>query len=161
MPRTTALVGLPVVFYGLLRRRRRACRGCVALYEVRPGVRLGAAVAVAVHAPVYRDVAAAADDSWRRVSGVRRRRCSSRRWSSAGQLAQFGQWAADRTYKNYLASVELGTLLPPGTLVHGKLANGLALENRHQAGLRRARLRQLRRPEERDDVRYILTYVAP
>ena len=47
-----------------------------------------------------------------------------------GQGAQFVQWAAGRTYKNYEASLELGRVLPPGTLVHGKLANGLALENR-------------------------------
>ena len=49
---------------------------------------------------------------------------------SAGQLLQFGQWATGRTYKNYDASLAVGRLLPPGTLVHGKLANGLALENR-------------------------------
>ena len=65
----------------------------------------------------------------------------------AGQLVQFGQWAAGRTYKNYLAMVELGRILPPGTLVHGKLANGLSLENRIKPDLRRPRIRKLRRPE--------------
>ena len=44
--------------------------------------------------------------------------------------AQFVQFAAGRSYKNVEASRELGRRLPPGTLVHGKLANGLALENR-------------------------------
>ena len=52
------------------------------------------------------------------------------RLSSAGQLVQFAQWAAGRTYKNYEASRRARPALPPGTLVHGKLANGLSLENR-------------------------------
>ena len=47
-----------------------------------------------------------------------------------GDLAQFAQWAQVRTYKNIEASRLVGALLPPGTLVHGKLANGLSLENR-------------------------------
>jgi hypothetical protein len=52
-------------------------------------------------------------------------------------------------------------VLPPGTLVHGKLANGLSLENRIKPifvgrgfGNYEDRLR-------RDDVAYVLTYVAP
>jgi dolichyl-phosphate-mannose-protein mannosyltransferase len=79
----------------------------------------------------------------------------------AGDLVQFGQWAAGRTYKNYQASLALGQVLPPGTLVQGKLANGLALENRirplfigHEFGNYADRGR-------REDVRYILTYTAP
>ena len=62
---------------------------------------------------------------------------------------------------NYEASIEVGRLLAPGTLVQGKLANGLALENRirpifigHGFGNYDDRL-------QRDDVRYILTYVSP
>jgi hypothetical protein len=76
-------------------------------------------------------------------------------------LAQFGGWAVQRTYKNYNASVGLGRVLPPGTLVQGKLANGLALENRirpifigHQFGNYADR-------KDRWDVRYILTYTDP
>ena len=38
-------------------------------------------------------------------------------------------WAWHRSYKNVEASREVGRLLPPGTLVQGKLANGLALDN--------------------------------
>src|SRR5262249_13450040 len=79
----------------------------------------------------------------------------------ASDLVQYGQWAAGRTYKNYEASIQLGRILPPGTLVQGKLANGLALENRirpifigHEFGNYRDR-------KERWDVRYILTYTAP
>jgi 4-amino-4-deoxy-L-arabinose transferase-like glycosyltransferase len=76
-------------------------------------------------------------------------------------LGHFAGWAHDRRDLNYRASVEVGRLLPPGTLVQGKLANGLALENRirpvfigHGFGNYDDRL-------QRDDVRYILTYVSP
>jgi hypothetical protein len=71
------------------------------------------------------------------------------------------QWAIDRTYKNYLASVELGTLLPPGTLVHGKLANGLALENQIRPIFVGREFGNYADRKTRDDVRYILTYVEP
>lgn len=75
--------------------------------------------------------------------------------------AHVAGWARTRQTLNYEASLEVGRLLPPGTLVQGKLANGLALENRirpifigHQFGNYADRL-------QRDDVRYILTYVSP
>ena len=80
---------------------------------------------------------------------------------SAGQLAQFFQWAEGRTYKNYIASVELGRHLPPGTLVHGKLANGLALENGIKPIFVGRGFGNYEDRKARDDVRYILTYVAP
>ena len=76
-------------------------------------------------------------------------------------LAQFGEWAVNRTYENYQASLAIGRALPPETLIQGKLANGLALENRirpifigHEFGNYADR-------KERDDVRYILTYTTP
>ena len=66
-----------------------------------------------------------------------------------------------RTYENYEASLALGRALPPETLVQGKLANGLALENRirpifigHEFGNYADR-------KQREDVRYILTYTDP
>ena len=69
--------------------------------------------------------------------------------------------ASARTDYNYRASVALGRLLPPGTLVQGKLANGLSLDNRirpifigNDFGNYDDRL-------QRDDVRYILTYDLP
>jgi hypothetical protein len=80
---------------------------------------------------------------------------------SAGQLSQFAQWAWGRTYKNYLASIELGSVLPPGTLVHGKLANGLSLENRIRPVFVGRGFGNYEDRKQRDDVRYILTYVAP
>jgi hypothetical protein len=76
-------------------------------------------------------------------------------------LTHFAQWAATRADLNYQASIEVGRLIASGTLVQGKLANGLSLENRirpifigHGFGNYDDRLR-------RDDVRYILTYVSP
>ena len=62
---------------------------------------------------------------------------------------------------DYLASVELGRILPPGTLVHGKLANGLALENRIKPIFVGRGFGNYEDRKTRDDVRYILTYVAP
>jgi 4-amino-4-deoxy-L-arabinose transferase-like glycosyltransferase len=76
-------------------------------------------------------------------------------------MAAYSSWAARRGEKNYEASVAVGRVLPPGTLVHGKLANGLALENRIRPlfvgngfGNYQDRLR-------RDDARYLLTYDLP
>ncbi len=76
-------------------------------------------------------------------------------------LVQFADWARLRTYENYQASLALGRTLPEGTLVQGKLANGLALENRlrplfigHEFGNYADR-------KQRWDVRYILTYTDP
>ena len=81
--------------------------------------------------------------------------------AAAWNLAQFGSWAAHRSYKNYETSRALGAVLPAETLVQGKLANGLALENRmrpifigHQFGNYADR-------KERWDIRYILTYTDP
>jgi hypothetical protein len=74
---------------------------------------------------------------------------------------QFATWAHGRTYKNYQAMIALGRAVPPETLIQGKLANGLDLENRirpifigHEFGNYADRL-------SRDDVRYILTYTVP
>ena len=79
----------------------------------------------------------------------------------AWNVFQFGDWAVHRSYENYDASVALGRALPPDTLVQGKLANGLALENRirpifigHEFGNYDDR-------KQRWDVRYILTYTDP
>jgi len=122
-------------------------------------VRVSAAAAVLVTAALM--------VFWPRVS-----RLLSMRWTprmaaglvAAGvswNVAQFVDWAAHRTSKNYQASVELGRVLPPGTLVQGKLANGLALDNQirpifigHEFGNYADR-------KQRWDVRYILTYTDP
>lgn len=76
-------------------------------------------------------------------------------------VTEYSNWAAGRTEKNYQASLAVGRLLPDGTLVQGKLANGLSLENRIRPvfigngfGNYEDRLR-------RDDIRYLLTYEMP
>jgi hypothetical protein len=80
---------------------------------------------------------------------------------TAGNVAQFAQWAAGRSYANYEASVALGKLLPAGTLVQGKLANGLALENRIRPIFVGRNFGNYDDRLKRDDVPYVLTYVAP
>jgi hypothetical protein len=106
--------------------------------------------------------------AWPRLAGASTRRLWSPEVADAivalflaWNLAQFAEWALHRSYRNYDASLALGRALPPETLVQGKLANGLALENRirpifigHEFGNYADR-------KERDDVRYILTYTAP
>lgn len=105
---------------------------------------------------------------WQRLAGAMARRPISPAVGAAAVAItllvdgwHFSQWAADRRTLNYAASIEVGRLLAPGTLVQGKLANGLSLENRirpifigHGFGNYDDRLR-------RDDVRYILTYDSP
>src|SRR5262245_24470701 len=76
-------------------------------------------------------------------------------------VAQFADWAAHRTYKNYQTSIELGRVLPPDTLVQGKLANGLALENRIRPIFIGHGFGNYDDRKQRWDVRYILTYTDP
>jgi 4-amino-4-deoxy-L-arabinose transferase-like glycosyltransferase len=77
------------------------------------------------------------------------------------QVWQYAGWANRRAEFNYSAAVAIGRELPPGTLVQGKLANGLSLESQIRPlfvgngfGNYEDRLR-------RDDARYILTYDLP
>jgi 4-amino-4-deoxy-L-arabinose transferase-like glycosyltransferase len=79
----------------------------------------------------------------------------------AGDLAQYAQWARGRTDHNYRASQMVGRLLPDGTLVHGKLANGLGFENRIRPIFVGQGFGNYADRTTRDDVRYVLTYVAP
>jgi 4-amino-4-deoxy-L-arabinose transferase-like glycosyltransferase len=76
-------------------------------------------------------------------------------------LAQFGEWAVNRTYENYEASLALGRAVPPETLIQGKLANGLSLENRIRPIFIGHGFGNYADRKERDDVRYILTYTTP
>lgn len=76
-------------------------------------------------------------------------------------IYQFVDYTHGRTYKNYEAMIALGHAVPPETLIQGKLANGMDLENRirpifigHAFGNYADRF-------SRDDVRYILTYIVP
>lgn len=130
------------------------------LYEVRMPARLGAACALLLTAGIIaawpRVRQAMATQAWKPVPAL-----AVTALLAGSDLVQFGQWALDRSYKNYAASIALGEALPPGTLVQGKLANGLSLDNRirpifigHEFGNYADR-------KQREDVRYILTYTAP
>jgi Dolichyl-phosphate-mannose-protein mannosyltransferase len=129
------------------------------LYDVRPAVRGGTLLALVTVAAAWifrRPLSAAARRPWTPAAAV-----IVVAILAAGGAGQFVQFAAGRSYKNVEASRELGRRLPPGTLVHGKLANGLALENRirpifvgRQFGNYADRL-------TRNDVPWLLTYVAP
>jgi hypothetical protein len=80
---------------------------------------------------------------------------------AAYEVSQFVQWASARTELNYQASVRLGGILPQGTLVHGKLANGMALENRIRPIFVGQGFGNYEDRLDRDDARYILTYSLP
>jgi 4-amino-4-deoxy-L-arabinose transferase-like glycosyltransferase len=106
--------------------------------------------------------------TWPRVP----RLLSRVRWSPAvgvavacvlvgADLWQFSQWAAVRTSKNYEAMVAIGRWLPPGTLVHGKLANGLSLESRITPVFVGRGFGNYEDRTRRPDIRYLLTYVKP
>jgi hypothetical protein len=135
------------------------------LYEVRQGVMrpdvwLSAAVAVAAVLAIY--------GTWPSLP----RWIARNTWSTpaslllaclvlGGDLAQFTQWAWERTEKNYTAMRLLGEWLPPGTPVHGKLANGLSLESRIRPIFVGRGFGNYADRLSRDDVRYLVTYVAP
>ena len=159
VPRSRALIAAPIVLFALY----VLCGSLVRiafLYEIRPNVRGAAALAAALTALIYA--------TWPRIPAWLSRGSWSARAAlllaavvSGGQLLQYVQWATGRTYKNYEASIALGARLPPGTLVHGKLANGLALENRIKPVFVGRGFGNYDDRKTRDDVRYILTYIAP
>jgi 4-amino-4-deoxy-L-arabinose transferase-like glycosyltransferase len=157
-PRRLAAVMVPCVLYAAY----LIC-GALARVVFAPGVRptvwAGAIAAVAMTAYLYAQ--------WPRVGGwLAHGRLPAPAMTAlvlaivAADLVQYGRWAAERTYKNVTASMLVGQWLPPGTIVEGKLANGLALDNRirplfvgHGFGNYENRMRS--------DVRYILTYTSP
>jgi 4-amino-4-deoxy-L-arabinose transferase-like glycosyltransferase len=76
-------------------------------------------------------------------------------------LIEYGQWAAHAHDLNYRASIEVGALVPPETLIQGKLANGLSLDNRIRPIFIGNGFGNYADRLQRDDVRYILTYTLP
>ncbi len=130
------------------------------LYRVAPGVHWSAAVAIPLLVALVL--------FWPAIGP----RLTTRSWTTAaagvlvavvvvGDLVQFAQWAALRTYKNITASRLVGDWLPPGTLVHGKLANGLALENAIRPVFVGRGFGNYDDRARRPDIRYILTYTSP
>jgi 4-amino-4-deoxy-L-arabinose transferase-like glycosyltransferase len=76
-------------------------------------------------------------------------------------LIEYSQWAAHAQDYNYRASIEVGAIVPPGTLIQGKLANGLSLDNRIRPIFIGNGFGNYADRLQRDDVRYILTYTLP
>lgn len=159
-----ALAAAPVVFACLYLMSGAAVR-LRFLPEIhsgvfRPAVRWSAAIAALVGLAAYA--------TWPRLPS----RLSQVRWSAtAGIVAlavllgadlwQFSRWAAIRTYKNYDAMLAVARWLPPGTVVHGKLANGLALESRITPWFVGRGFGNYADRTTRRDIRYLLTYVHP
>jgi 4-amino-4-deoxy-L-arabinose transferase-like glycosyltransferase len=163
LPRAWVVLAAPVIFYcayvivGALVR-------VYYLDEVYAGVlkkpvRVSAAAAVLLTAVILA--------AWPRVVQLLAWRWVPRIAAGATILAvlwntgQFADWAARRTYKNYQASIDVGRALPAGTLVQGKLANGLALENRIRPIFIGHGFGNYTDRKARWDVRYILTYTDP
>ena len=130
------------------------------LYQVRPAVRLSAALAVVATFIVF--VRWNTLTAWLSRQTIRPPAAVMLTLLAvAGDLAQYSQWTRHRTTENYAASVAVGLALAPGTLVHGKLANGLSLENRIRPVFIGRGFGNYDDRLVRDDVRYILTYIAP
>jgi 4-amino-4-deoxy-L-arabinose transferase-like glycosyltransferase len=79
----------------------------------------------------------------------------------AGDIWHFARWARTRQEVNYRASIEVGRLLPAGTPVQGKLANGLSLDNLIRPIFIGRGFGNYADRLQREDVGYILTYVSP
>ena len=159
MSRRRALIVAPLVLFALYVAFGGMAR-LFFLYEIRPGVWLAAAFAVLSAVALY--------VSWPWLpKWLGRQHWSGRSAAAAivlvclGDIAQYVQWATGRTYRNYEASRAIGRALPPGTAVHGKLANGLALENRIRPVFVGREFGNYADRKRRDDVRYILTYIEP
>ena len=159
VPRGRALVAAPLVAYAAYVTIGALVR-VLFLYEVRPNVRLAAGAAVVLTGALY--ALWPAVSRWLASARVDARAAALLTMIIAlGDGVQYGQWALARTHKNVEASRQIGARLPPGTLVHGKLANGLALENRIRPIFVGHGFGNFDDRRSRQDVRYILTYVAP
>ena len=145
-------------------RQRRAAdvsRRTIAANSFHRVVVLSAGLASA--AERVRDVAVAPGRAAGWPCGPSRSRWCSASWRSRSAGTSSSTRAGPRAGSelNYQASVALGRLLPPGTLVQGKLANGLALENRIRPLFIGNGFGNYDDRLERDDARYILTYDLP
>ncbi len=163
--RRRALLAAPIVWYGLYMIAGAVTR-LPSLLSSAPGehpapaVRASAILALVATAGIYA--------GWRRTTAW----FGGQRWRLSLSLvlvalavtadaAQFGQWAATGGSKNYEAMQLVGRWLPPGTLVHGKLANGLALESGIRPVFVGRGFGNYADRTRRDDIRYLVTYVTP
>jgi len=128
--------------------------------RISPGVRIGAVAAVVMAVALFatwpRPARAMAGGQW-----PRRASAALLAVILLGDVAGFVQWAAGRTSYNYQAMRAVAEWLPPGTLVHGKLANGLAFESRIRPVFVGRGFGNYEDRLERDDIRYVLTYTRP
>lgn len=158
MPRRRAILALPIVLYGGYVVFASIVR-IAFLREISPNVRIGGALAVIFAGALYA--------TWPRLPRMLGARLTARGavvlavLLCVGNILQYMQWAVGRSYKNYEASRAVGDILSPGTVVQGKLANGLALENRIRPIFIGREFGNYEDRKARDDVRYILTYIAP
>jgi 4-amino-4-deoxy-L-arabinose transferase-like glycosyltransferase len=165
VPRARAWLISPLVAYGLYAMVAPIAR-LPFMAAIDPGEHPGPVVRTAAVVAVLTGLAILA--GWRRASAWLGRQEWKRALTLlivalvvAGDFVQFGQWASVRSYKNYEAMVQLGRWLPPGTLVHGKLANGLALENLIRPVFVGRGFGNYADRRNRDDVRYVVTYISP
>ena len=123
-------------------------------------MRLGALAAVLMAVALFA--------TWPRPAQAMARRQWPRRASvallaivMAGDVAQIRAVGRGRTSYNYQAMRAVAEWLPPGTLVHGKLANGLGLESRIRPVFVGRGFGNYDDRLAREDIRYILTYTRP
>jgi 4-amino-4-deoxy-L-arabinose transferase-like glycosyltransferase len=157
--RGPALLALPVALYALY-----IVFGPIGrlpfLYEVRPAVWTSAALAAAAGIGVYA--------WWPRFARLASEATVGGAGAAIvvmlvmlGDLAQFTQWAAGRTYRNYEALLAVADRIPAGTVVHGKLANGLSLESAIRPIFVGRGFGNFDDRLHRDDAEYLLTYISP
>jgi hypothetical protein len=130
------------------------------LYEIGPGVRWSAALAMLMAILVCATWPRAA----RLLSGRPLAPAAALVLTAvvmAGDLAQYAQYAWGRSYRNIEAMRLVAERIPPGTLVHGKLANGLALESRIRPVFVGNHFGNYEDRLHREDARLVLTYVSP
>ena len=158
IPRSRAFMGLPILLFAAYVVFGAWVR-IGFLRVISPNVRIAAALAIVFTALLFA--------TWPRIPRALSSPIPARgavllaALLSAGNLFQYAQWAVGHSDENYEASLALGQVLPPGTLVHGKLANGLALENGIRPIFVGRGFGNYEDRKTRDDVRYILTYIAP
>jgi hypothetical protein len=75
-------------------------------------------------------------------------------------VVEYAGWAAHRTTLSYDTSRALGGTIPAEALVQGKMANALDLENRIRPVFIGRGFGNYEDRFDRNDVRYILTYIA-
>jgi hypothetical protein len=158
-PAHRRVLALPVVLAGAY----LVCGGIVRLgflYDIGPSVRWSALAAVLLTMAIYA--------TWTRTARLLAGRplgagaaLALAAAVMAGDLAQYGQYVAGLTFKNVAAMRLVAERLPAGTLVHGKLANGLALESRIRPVFVGNRFGNYDDRFAREDAPYILTYVSP